>query len=49
MKEKKGIESQEDKDMLHHLLQNQITYISVKEEEERLREEFAGARGKRSL
>lgn len=30
----------EDLDWLHHVMQEQITYISVKEEEERIRKEM---------
>lgn len=40
MERKKGMEYQEDKDMLHHVMAENIAYICVKEEEERMREEI---------
>ncbi|MFO1443763.1 hypothetical protein KDN24_11180 [Bacillus sp. Bva_UNVM-123] len=39
MKKENKFDIEEDKDLLHHLLQEQITYISVQEEEERIRDE----------
>ncbi|MBY0120364.1 hypothetical protein [Bacillus sp. S/N-304-OC-R1] len=40
MKKMIDIECQDEKDLLHHYLEEQITYISVQEEEERMREEL---------
>lgn len=40
MKKSFGYECQDDKDILHHYLEEQIAYISVQEEEERMREEI---------
>ncbi|WP_185150614.1 hypothetical protein [Cytobacillus dafuensis] len=45
MKKDLGFECQEDKDIFHHLLEEQIAYISVKEEEERIREELRNGKG----
>lgn len=40
MKKSFGFECQDDKDILHHYLEEQIAYISVQEEEERMREDI---------
>lgn len=40
LKEEKLSECIDEKDILHHLLEEQIAYICVKEEEEQLREEL---------
>lgn len=46
MKKENKFDIEEDKDLLHHLLQEQITYISVQEEEERIRDEVIDDYGK---
>lgn len=48
MNKEKGFNCQEDKDVFHHLLEEQIAYISVMEEEERMREEFENNAGENS-
>jgi hypothetical protein len=48
MNKEKGFNCQEDKDVFHHLLEEQIAYISVMEEEERMREELVNKEGKHS-
>ncbi|WP_170289718.1 hypothetical protein [Cytobacillus depressus] len=40
MKKEIGMECKDGKDLLHHYLEEQIAYISVLEEEERIREEI---------
>ncbi|WP_436376579.1 hypothetical protein [Cytobacillus sp. BC1816] len=37
--EKKDTSCTDDKDILHHLMEEQIAYICVEEEEERMKEE----------
>lgn len=39
MEKIRGLECQEDKDLLHHLMAEKIAYICVEEEEERMRTE----------
>ncbi|WP_394232406.1 hypothetical protein [Niallia oryzisoli] len=40
MKEEKNSECVDEKDIFHHLLEEQIAYICVKEEEEQIRKEL---------
>ncbi|KON88420.1 lipoprotein [Sporosarcina globispora] len=39
MEKRKDIVCTDEKDILHHLMEEQIAYICVEEEEERMREE----------
>ncbi|PWW31800.1 hypothetical protein [Cytobacillus oceanisediminis] len=39
MEKRKDIACTDEKDILHHLMEQQIAYICVDEEEERMREE----------
>lgn len=39
MEKRKDLECTDEKDFLHHLMEEQIAYICVDEEEERMREE----------
>ncbi|MBT2688752.1 hypothetical protein J7I93_11205 [Bacillus sp. ISL-47] len=39
MEKRKDIGCSDEKDILHHLMEQQIAYICVDEEEERMREE----------
>ncbi|MBN8201298.1 MULTISPECIES: hypothetical protein [Bacillaceae] len=39
MEKRKDISCTDDKDILHHLMEEQIAYICVEEEEERMKEE----------
>ncbi|GLB60702.1 hypothetical protein [Cytobacillus sp. NCCP-133] len=39
MEKRKDIPCTDEKDILHHLMEEQIAYICVNEEEERMREE----------
>ncbi|WP_394583990.1 hypothetical protein [Cytobacillus firmus] len=39
MQKRKDVSCTDDKDILHHLMEEQIAYICVEEEEERVKEE----------
>ncbi|WP_175502194.1 hypothetical protein [Cytobacillus oceanisediminis] len=39
MEKRKDMSCTDDKDILHHLMEEQIAYICVEEEEERMKEE----------
>lgn len=39
MQKRKDVQCTDDKDILHHLMEEQIAYICVEEEEERMKEE----------
>jgi hypothetical protein len=39
MQKRKDVSCTDDKDILHHLMEEQIAYICVEEEEERMKEE----------
>ncbi|MFC0418368.1 hypothetical protein ACFFHH_23515 [Cytobacillus solani] len=41
----KDIECLDDKDIMHHLMSEQIAYICVEEEEERMRAEANNTKG----
>ena len=45
MKKEKEVECLDDKDIMHHFMSEQIAYICVEEEEERMRAEANQTKG----